>query len=537
MRQLPLPHRHHSHTPGAAQCDRGFDAVARVGKTRHAHWLLLTLTLGFGVFFSGLDQTVVVTILPQMMPDLGITVDTFGKTAWVVNSYLLGYTIALPLMGKLADVFGLRRMYLISTGLFLVGTGIVALSPGLGWFTLARALQALGGGALLPITFAILGTTLPPTRRIMALGLVAALDDASSLLGPIYGAALVNHIGWRGLFWLNIPLQLPWLIMTLLLLGTEIRRQADLDWPSALLLVLAIGTVSWGLTAQGSTVGTSAPLHLAIGVLCAAILSLAFWQRQRRAHAPLLTLDGSQRGRVLTGMSLYGLDGAATITALVCIPLMTDVLWGKPTIDGGLNLLKLMLWMPIGGIIGGLLTPRLGFRTVTIGSFSLIALGFSLMRLWPNPPSSALLWGTLSLLGIGIGLNDAAILGHTLHASPSRARATAAAFAQMTQCIGMMTGMALLAWLGLGHFTQQASQLFAQKGFAVSPTEYQRLMLQTFRGIFLVASMLALLAVILAFALNNDRGKHRLWFAEVALSEDVDHTAPVDQSPSDEPER
>jgi len=537
MRQLRLRHRRHSRTLGLTQRDRGSAITEGTCETHDIPWLLLTLTLGLGVFFSGLDQTVVVTILPQMMPDLGITVDTFGKTAWVVNSYLLGYTIALPLMGKLADVFGLRRMYLISTGLFLVGTGVVALSPGLGWFTLARALQALGGGALLPITFAIIGTMLPPTRRIIALGLVAALDDASSLLGPLYGAALVDHIGWRGLFWLNIPLQLPWLIMTVMLLRTEIRRQADLDWPSALLLVLTIGTVSWGLTAQGSTVGTSAPLHLAVGVLCAVIFVFAFWQRQRRAHSPLLTLDGSQRGRVLTGMSLYGLDGAATITAMVCIPLMTDVLWGKSTFEGGLNLLKLMLWMPVGGVVGGLLTPRLGFRTVTIGSFSLIALSFSLMRLWPNPPSSAFLWGTLSLLGIGIGLNDAAILGHTLHATPSRARATAAAFAQMMQCIGMMTGMALLAWLGLGHFTQQASELFAQKGFAVSLTEYQHLMLQTFRGIFLVASLLALFAAILAFALNNDRGEHRLWFAEATLSEDVDHNTSIHQSSRDAPER
>lgn len=480
----------------------------RERRLRSPAWLVAAL--GLGVFFAGFDQTFVVTILPDMMNDLGITVDRFGRAAWIVNGYLLGYTVAMPLIARVADAFGHVRLYTISIGIFVVGSFLVAIAPTLEMLTVARVIQAIGGGAIVPISVAIIADALSIRRRAIAIGFVAALDDASSLLGPLYAAALVGVVGWRGLFLIDIVLQLPFLfIIRWMVRDIPLLERTRIDWKGGLLLAIGLSAMTFALTndAGGAASGRTLLLAGAVAVVCTA----AFVWRQLRIPSPLVHLQVLRERAAASAMALYLIDGAATITALVSIPLMTNTIWGGNALDGGINLMKMMVWMPVGGILGGLLAQIIGFRMTSITSFSMYGVAFTLMWAWPVPPSEPLMLGTVFILGLGIGLNDAPIIGSILNVASRMERATLVALTQTVQTTGMIVGMALLATRGLGRFDERAAELFAERGIDASAEEYEIIMHQTFQEVFIVAALVTFSAVALSAFLSGARAGAFIW--------------------------
>src|SRR5262249_29457923 len=143
--------------------------------------------------------------------------DRLGEAAWIVNGYLLGYTVAMPLMGRVADVYGHFRIFVGALILFMAGSVMVALAPNLPLMAIARAATALGGRALVPIALAVAADALPERPRALGLSSISVLDDSSTLLGPLWGTLIGVWLGWRGLFWMNLVLALPILIAVLVL--------------------------------------------------------------------------------------------------------------------------------------------------------------------------------------------------------------------------------------------------------------------------------------------------------------------------------
>src|SRR5437867_12520262 len=150
--------------------------------------------VSLGIFLAALDQTVVVTALWPISTDLQIPVTELDKAAWLVTAYLLGYTVALPIMGRVADVYGHRRVYLVALGLFMVGSLLCALAPVLPWLIGARALQAVGGGAVLPVGMAM-SRHLSEARRVpFVLGMLGAVAEAGGVIGPLWGALIMKNL-------------------------------------------------------------------------------------------------------------------------------------------------------------------------------------------------------------------------------------------------------------------------------------------------------------------------------------------------------
>lgn len=476
--------------------------------TQSARWLILML--GCGVFFAGFDQTFVVTILPDMLRDLGIPISQLGRASWIVNGYLIGYAVALPLMGRIADVHGRVRIYAAAIGVYILGSVAAALAPNLELLTAARLVQALGGGAVVPISMAIVADTLAPAWRPVGIGVIAALDDASSLLGPLYAAALVDPLGWRGLFWLNVPLQLPFLV-AVLLLARDLPRVArqPVDYRGGLLLAGSLTVLTVALT--DTAYERRAPALTATLLLGALLLGGAFVGRQARLATPLVRIGLLRTRASAAAIGLYFVDGAATITALVTIPLMTNALWNGTPLDGGLNLMRMMVWMPVGSLAGGVLTRWAGYRPTAIASFSLVGIGYVWMWRWPAMPGTVALWGALLLLGLGIGLNDAPVIGSLLTVARSADRATATALTQTSQTTGMIVGMALLATQGLGRFDRRAADLFSRRGLDASTAEYAEIMRQTFDEVFVVAAIACLAAAVASLLLARGRAAQVRW--------------------------
>ncbi|MDE2695382.1 MAG: MFS transporter, partial [Chloroflexota bacterium] len=166
--------------------------------SRRSAWLLIAVA--GGVFIAADDQTSVVTVLPALIPDIGLAVDDFFLASWVINGYLLGYIVALPIVGRIADARGHGRVYAASLGVFMLGSALVAAAPDFWWLVVARGLQAVGGGAVVPVAMAIVVAQMPPGRRALGLGAIAAASEGGALVGPLWGGLITELLGWRWMF-------------------------------------------------------------------------------------------------------------------------------------------------------------------------------------------------------------------------------------------------------------------------------------------------------------------------------------------------
>ncbi|MER3420547.1 MAG: hypothetical protein C4290_08515, partial [Chloroflexota bacterium] len=365
-------------------------------------------------------------------------------------------------------------------------------------------------GALVPVALAIAAERLPPHERPLGLSTISALDDASSLLGPLWGTLIGVWIGWRGLFWMNIVLSLPVLVVVVLLArGQRVRRPVPVDWTGGFLLALALLVITFALADTGVTprpVWQSALLYS----LGAALIAAFVWWELRIPH-PMIDLRMFRLSRVSAANVMFFLEGGALITALVNIPLMDEVLWGGKGAEPGLMLMRMVLFMILGGVLGGVLAPRLGFRWTAMVGFALSTAGLLGMRAWPQEPTEAQRWAALALAGLGFTLADAPLYATVVNAVEAGRRAAAAAVLQVCQTTGMIVGMALLASRGLGRFNERAAALFGQEGVALDEAKFKVVQHQTFDETFLVAALATAAAALLALTLESARLHTRGW--------------------------
>ncbi len=469
---------------------------------------LLLLLVGAGVFFGTLDQTVVVTVLADILKDIQLSVTSkLGEASWIVTGYLLGYTVAMPLVGRIADVYGRVRTFVTALGVFLAGSVVVALAPNLPILVAARAVQAIGGGGLLPIALAI-AADVTTKRRTIVLGALAAANNGSTFLGPVWGAAVGGVWNWRTIFWLNVPIVVPFMVL-LPLLARDRRggERERVDYLGAALLALGLSAFTFGLTDDGAN---PRPLALSIAMVVVGLLILAgFARREWRTPRPMIGLRILRLRRVAASMLVYFLIGGALITALVDVPLMTDVLYGQSTTPGGLNLMRMLLFLPIGGVAGGWLAGRAGNRPAVLLGIALAIAGFIWLRAWPYmpgtdsalPPSSWQMWGALGTIGFGLGLCDGPIVATVVDAVAPYQRATASALLLVLWTIGMIVGLALLASQGLSAFSQKIG------GVALDDPNFstlrQGILHHTFNLTFAGATAALLVAFVLAFGLQG----------------------------------
>lgn len=238
--------------------------------------------VAFGVFIAALDLTVVSTMLPQMIVDFEIPIPAgLDDAAWIVSAYLIAYTVAMPFMGRVSDLYGRRRTFVAGLVLFALSSLAVPLAPNLPWLIAGRAAQALGGGALVPVAMAAVGDVFPAQRRAFAIGLLGAVDTVGWISGPIYGGLLVRYgpelgswlagrwavaapvagWGWQWVFYLNLPLSILaiaaawWGLRESAPVSDRARR--SLDWTGIVLLSAGLIALNVGLSLSGGQASLS----------------------------------------------------------------------------------------------------------------------------------------------------------------------------------------------------------------------------------------------------------------------------------------
>ena len=477
--------------------------------------LVLTV-IGLGAFVTALDQTVVVSALPSVMLDLKIPITGLDRASWIITSYLLGYTVAMPLIGRVADVYGYPRVYQLSLLVFIAGTTLVALASNLEWMVGARVIQAIGGGATVPIGMAIASSLLPPERRGLALGIVGGAAEAGSMLGPAYGGAIVELSNWRWIFWLNVP-QAGVLLLALLWLPNRPNRQARVDYLGGGLLASTLLVVSLAVSREGLFTFTS-PLPFLIGAP-GVLLAITLGVTQRRTLQPLLPDFLFRSWAFVIANVTQFLVGVSLIIAMVTVPLMANTIMGHDPFTGALWLLRLTGAIPVGAVLGGWLLSKVGVRSITGIGLALTALGLFLVSNWQIGVSEPDLTLHLAMAGFGFGLVIAPIVTHALNGVRDDYQGTAASLVVVARMLGMTLGLAALSAWGVEHFQGLTAGLDlplpmpseSTESFAARLIEYKNNLnaagLSLFHNFFRAAAGVSLLAIVPAMMMWGDRRK------------------------------
>jgi MFS family permease len=475
------------------------------------------------VAFAAADTYVVVLALPNMMAGVGLSADQLQRAAPIVSGFLLGYIAVLPLIGRIADVVGRTPVLVGALLLFAVGSLITAASYDLSLVVSGRFLQGVGGGGLVPATLALVADLWPDERRGLPLGVVGAVQELGSVLGPLYGAVVLAVADWRAIFWLNLGVAL---VLAMLLRGRQRRRNPiaavigllacvalaltltaparlangvtlglpfvpftgesrlltpigvvtlvlavlwavlvtvkshagivslskQVDVPGALLLALALaGVVLAFATAdpEREVIAPAGPWLL----VAAAVFAVGFALWQRRTPNAIVP-PGLLGSRAAWGSLLVSfLVGAALIAALVDVPVFARTTHGGGQLGAALVLLRFLIALPVGAVVGGWLTRRYGLGLIAGAGLALAGAMFVLMAMWDRraldhvPATIALL-----LCGFGFGLALSPVNTAMLGATRPDSHGLVSALVVVARMVGMLVGVSALTAIGLRRY-------------------------------------------------------------------------------------
>ena len=467
--------------------------------------------LCLGVFSTALDQTVVVAALPSVMVDLEIPLTDLDRASWIVTGYLIAYTVAMPLAGRLSDVHGRVRMFQAALVLFSIGSALVAVAPDFSWIVSARVLQAIGGGATVPIGLAMAVGVVAPEKRGIALGLVAASAEAGSVLGPLYGGAIIEWLGWRWIFWLDIP-QSFILIGFLAILPNRANPAAKMDYFGALALGGALTVLTMALAQRSIFSGESIIPYLlfALGVF----LVVVFIVIERRAVQPLLASFLYSSRAFLSSNIAQFLVGVALIIALVAVPLMAATVMEKGAWESALHLVRLMAAIPVGAVVGGYVLRWTGVRTVCTTGLVLIGTGLLIMSGWETEVEEPWLSVPLAVAGLGFGLVIPAINVSALSAAPSHYWGAAASLVTASRMVGMALGLSALSAWGIERFYSLTAHVTIGATYEETEAPLIEAGVTVFQNLFMIAGVLSLVAILPALLMRVEDVEDAEGFAE-----------------------
>ena len=419
------------------------------------------------VLLGALDTYVVVTIMVDIMRDIGIPLNKLQQVTPIITWYLLGYIAAMPLLGRLSDRFGRKLVLQLSLAGFAIGSVVTALSGDLTTMVIGRVIQGMASGALLPVTLALAADLWSARNRASVLGGIGAAQELGSVLGPLYGIGVVWLLNtWRDVFWINVPLSLIAMLLIHISLPAHERsaKRERVDVVGGVLLAVALGLAVQGLynpAPDGEQILPSYGPPLLVGAVVAAI---AFVLWERFATTRLIEPRGVRVVPFLAALGTSMCAGAALMVTLVDVELFGQGVLGKDQTGAAFLLLHFLAALPIGALAGGWLATRVGDRPVAVLGMLIAAFAYWLVSKWGVDvlsarhdigPVSLPTFGTdLALAGIGLGLVIGPLTSAALRVVPAAQHGIASALVVVARMTGMLIGVAALTAWGLYRFNQ-----------------------------------------------------------------------------------
>ncbi|MCT9934422.1 MFS transporter [Planotetraspora sp. A-T 1434] len=397
------------------------------------------LTLILAILDQNIVSTASVAIVRDLDPATGL-----ARLPWLISVYALAATAALPLYGKLCDIHGAKRVYLGAVALFLAGSTLCGLAQDMAQLIAFRAVQGLGGGGLMSVTLVVYAHLTPTEKRASAGGIGGLMAGLGMVVGPLIGGLFTDHLSWRWIFYVNLPIGL-FVIFT----GATALRLADgglrhrIDYPGAA-LVAAAASVLLLLTEWGGTKyawDSAAILTLAAA---GAVLVAAFVWRQLTAAEPILPLGLFRNATLRIALPLQLLSGFGMIGSIVYTVVYLQVVRGVPATDSGLYLLPMAAGMTVSGLVSGTLIARgRPAKTLLLIGMGLATLAMALLATLAADTSRLILGLDLFLLGAGFGMVLGIVIMMAQNAVPVSQLGVATTSIRFAQTLGSAFGTAV----------------------------------------------------------------------------------------------
>jgi EmrB/QacA subfamily drug resistance transporter len=485
----------------------------------HRRILVILSALMLGMFLASLDQTIVSTALPTIAGDL----HGLNHLSWVVTAYLLATTISTPLWGKLGDLYGRKNLFQLAIVIFLAGSILSGLSQNMLELIACRAIQGVGAGGLMVGAQAITGDVIPARQRGRYMGYFGAVFGLSSVLGPLAGGFFTQHLSWRWVFYINVPIGIVALFIVAAVLHVPVNRvQHKIDWLGLSLLSGGVTSIILLTTWAGTQYAWGSPTILGLGLLGVALL-VAFCFVETRAAEPIIPL-GLFRGRTFSAATGVGfIVGFAMFGAIVYLPLYLQTVHGASPTASGLELLPVVVGMLTTFILSGRLVSSTGrYKIFPILGCAVMGVGLFLLSRLGTTTSFGITSIYMLVVGLGVGLVMQVLVVAVQNSVPYSQLGVATSTATFFRTIGGCFGVSLLGEVFdnrliaalKAHTAGLPTSLLQGSSIAANPAQINRLpgpekllfitsFSHALQGVFLFAVPFAVLGFVLSLIMKE----------------------------------
>jgi EmrB/QacA subfamily drug resistance transporter len=523
QRYAPQKERDIASEPNTSTSGKPIVPHEELSQTRR---ILVTIGIMIGMFLAALDATAVSTAMPTIVSSLG----GLSVYSWVFSSYILTSTVTLPLWGKFSDIYGRRTFYILGVAFFLLGSALSGQSKTMLELIIFRAIQGLGGGALLTLGMIIIGEVFSLKERAKIQGLFGAVWGLSSIIGPIIGGFITDHLSWRWVFYLNVPFGfITAIVMQFALREGTKNKRVSVDYTGGIVLTALITLFLLGLMEIGKENGWKSLLALGMYVLCPLLLWF-FIFIEKRTEDPILPLDlFSNRFFKVSAITGF-LIGMAMFGSISFIPLFVQGVIGTNATAAGSVLTPLLLGWVFFSSISGRLLLRFRYRPLILVGTAVVTIGFFLLSQWNENTNRSTTIRDMMFLGCGMGMILIPLLLGVQNSVPKRQLGIATSGTQFFRSIGGAVGVSVMGtvmgtYMHLGFKSLSTDAGLNLPGLSldllVNPLERQSLskeamgalrevLAHSLHYVFIAGLIFALLAFLSALLVPNEKAMDRI---------------------------
>ncbi|PLS18019.1 MFS transporter [Bacillus sp. M6-12] len=409
-----------------------------------------------GILMSAMDNTIVATAMGTIVADMG----GFSKFVWVTASYMVAVMAGMPIFGKLSDMYGRKRFFIFGLVVFLIGSALCGIAQTMDQLIIYRAIQGIGGGALMPIAFTIVFDVFPPEKRGKMTGLLGAVFGISSVAGPLLGAFITDTFSWHWVFYINVPIGIiSLLLITRYYHETLEHSKQKIDYMGAVTLVIAVVSLMFALELGGKEYAWDSMQIL--GLFAAfAVFFIVFFFVERQAEEPIISFWMFKNRLFAASQILAFLYGGTFIILAVFIPIFVQAVYGGSATNAGLILTPMMLGSVVGSMIGGIFQAKTTFRNLMVISVISYFIGMFLLGGLTPGTSRGMLTFFMVIVGFGVGFSFSLLPTASLHNLDPRYRGTANSTNSFLRSFGMTLGIAVFGTIQNNVFTEKLKDAF-----------------------------------------------------------------------------